>query len=220
MIRAHAIVFSFSATLPLFAQEPGRVAAAFTQFRAWPMLRQLAVLSKLERACAAELRRIDPFPGLPLDPETLPVAKKPKFLDPREWNEAGAPSRRVVKEGSDSWRTMRQQMPVLQLLPDVKKEIWYDWGEGKIVRRARPLTPEERCANLLRGFLPGTDLLLARVEAALDDDPRMRKLGRYFEHCYADLQANVYDSITLFEAWASGTQLAMPDIEVIAFAQW
>lgn len=207
---------------PLAAQEPGRVAAAYAKFRSWSVLRQLAVLAPFERAHGAPSERapFDPFAGRPFDVDSLPVAKKPRFLDPKEWGEDGAPARRLVKDGSESWRQQRQTMPTLNLLPGLALGVWYDWGDGKIVRRARPLSPEERAANLLRGFAPDSDVRIARIEQALDDDPRMRKLARYFDHSYADLQANVYDGVTLYDAWASGAQLAMPDIEVIAFAKW
>lgn len=218
--RSWTFFVALAAALPVLGQEPGRVAAAYSKFRAWPVLRQLAFLTKLERTAAGNAASFDPFAADPIRWESLPITRKPPYFDPRDWNEDGAPTRRVTTEGTESWKSRRQEMPQVQLLPDLKRSAWYDWGEGKIVRRSRPLSPEERCANLLRGFPPGTDILLARVQQSLDDDPRMRKLGRYFEHCYADLQANVYEGITLYDAWASGAQLAMPDIEVIAFAQW
>ena len=188
-------------------------AQAFARYRALPTLRQLQILHAVEREFRTD-------PATAPDPAELPEAPAARFFDPRDWGEEGAPPRTLVKEGAPGHQEVRAAFPVLAFLPDLRKGVSYDWGSGTIVRRKRPLTLDERGANLLHGYAPGSDLRLAQALAVLDRDAGMRLANRYFAHCYADLQARVYEHVTLYEAWAAGAALNMPDMDVIAFANW
>jgi hypothetical protein len=52
------------------------------------------------------------------------------------------------------------------------------------------------------------------VERALDRGAERKTLAA-FAHAYTDRAGNVYPGLTLYDAWASGKELEMPDVDVL-----
>ena len=74
--------------------------------------------------------------------------------------------------------------------------------------------PERLAFNASRGLSPYTDLVEALVEQRLDAG-EVRDEARAFAHAYADRSGHAYREITLYDAWSSGTEIEMPDVECL-----
>ncbi len=194
--------------------------SALARFRDLDRDQQQEALDHLQRQVLA-----DPDPtiqrivSMAKDFESYPEFAPRPFHDPRVWARGAAPRRRMVTEGTPSHVEVRSRIPVIEILPDLHKAVFYDWGRSRVVRRAEPLSPEEVVANMLAGYPPGADQALAGVLAILDRDPEQHKLAAYLEHLYADLDAMVYEGITLYEAWYSEHVIDVPDVDAIPFAR-
>ncbi|MFN0009026.1 MAG: hypothetical protein ACKVXR_14080 [Planctomycetota bacterium] len=90
----------------------------------------------------------------------------------------------------------------------------YDYGLRELRRAKSWKDPERIFANGLRGISPDHDLARALVERALDDGSQRRTLAA-FDHAYTDRDGNVYPGITLHDAWASGREIEMPDVDAL-----
>jgi hypothetical protein len=90
----------------------------------------------------------------------------------------------------------------------------YDWGRREVVRELDSGARERTFENALAGFAPGHDLALALVERALDDGSQQKTLAA-FAHAYTDRAGTVFPGITLYDAWSSGQELEMPDVDVL-----
>ncbi|MEY4673428.1 MAG: hypothetical protein RL148_1212 [Planctomycetota bacterium] len=130
-----------------------------------------------------------------------------------------APTRTLVASGTADWQRARTRFPVRTLLPDLTAEVVYDWASGKPAWLGETSAEDLRFANLVHGWMPGSDHAVAQVLAALDTDPRQRLLAEWFHHAYAELNGRTYQDITLYEAWYSGEQVDVPDVDAIAFAR-
>ena len=47
------------------------------------------------------------------------------------------------------------------------------------------------------------------------DDGSMKSVMTAFSHAYADRQGNAFPGITLYDAWSSGAEMEMPDVECL-----
>jgi len=150
--------------------------------------------------------------------ETYPLEAPRTFHDPEVWAKGVAPKRTLVRAGAPAHERVRKMFPAIVVLPDLHKAVRYDWGTGKVVRAATPLTEEQVFENLLRGYPPGADAAVAHVQELLDHDRTHRAEAEYFEHLYADLDAKAYEGITLYEAWYSSQLMDVPDVDAIPFA--
>jgi hypothetical protein len=83
----------------------------------------------------------------------------------------------------------------------------------------RPLTAEDRLYNVLYGYPPDVDRVVAWFEAKLDFDDHLDVFAEHFAHSYADLEGNCLESVSLYDAFASGEGIDMPDADVVPFAR-
>jgi hypothetical protein len=90
----------------------------------------------------------------------------------------------------------------------------YDWAAGTVVTVAPWDAPERIAFNASRGLSPYTALVEALVEQQLDAG-EVRAEAAAFAHAYSDRSGNAYREITLYEAWSSGTEIEMPDVECL-----
>ncbi len=216
--------------VPEPAQEPAPPARAaldeaLARFEALDVRKKATAIRILERALAlsgdeAVLRIAD----LRCDFDSLPEAplRAPTFGDPV--SDAGAPYREA--QGGGERRAMAPDSPAHlavakrfardAFLPDLVREVDYDWHTGRIVRQA-PLGYDEVFRNALAGYPPGSDHAVARVIDALDKDVAQRKLGAWFAHTYCDLDARAYPGVTLYDAWFSGKPVDVPDVDAVPF---
>ncbi len=214
-LAAH-LVATLAALLP---QDVALETAALVRFRALAAEDQAAVRRDLEQRVLLDPDdRIQAIVSLARAFETYPLAEPRRAHDPEVWAKGVAPPRVAVPAGAPEHEAVRQLVPRLEVLPDLHRAVSFDWGAGRVVRREQPLSDEEAFENLLRGYPPGTDEAVASVLAQIDTDPAERPLASYFEHTYADLEARAYEGVTLYEAWCSGKQLAVPDVDAIPFA--
>lgn len=102
-----------------------------------------------------------------------------------------------------------------QLRVPVDLRAWaYDWASGSVVHRAAADTPERAFELALRGLPPRYDLVTALVERALDDGSE-RKAHAAFANAYTDRAGLVFPGITLYDAWRSGAEIEMPDVDCL-----
>ncbi len=188
------------------------------RFMALPVVQKAALVRTLEK----RLQR-DPDPalqrilGLQRGAEHWPEAPPPRVHDPEVWAKGVAPARSWVPAGSVEHRAMRAQYPRPRCLDDLCTAVVYDWGSARVVR-TKPLSIEQVYANALAGYPPGSDEAVAQILQALDTDQKQQQVAAYFAHTYADLEAKLYEGITLYESWYSGRVCDIPDVDAIPFA--
>lgn len=94
----------------------------------------------------------------------------------------------------------------------------YDWASGELLRVTAPDESLRIFENALAGFAPDLDLVEALVERELDDHS-FAKEAAAFGHAYTDRVGGAYAGITLYDAYASGTEFEMPDIDVLGLVR-
>jgi hypothetical protein len=149
----------------------------------------------------------------------LPPASPPPMHDPKTYASGVAPERLRLLPGDPRWEAARTRYPELRVLHDLQAGVRYDPGEGRCVRTLRQPSPEQVLANDLAGYPRNADLALAAALQALDSDASRRAVPRYFEHCFANLQAECFVGITLYEVWCAGKEHDIPDVDAVAFAR-
>lgn len=200
--------------------EPPSAQELIAGYRALPEDRRRLVVRGLERRLQLEpyepLQRIVSMQrGMDSYPDLLP---RP-LHDPAKVAPGVAPARKQVAVDSAAWLKVRQAFPAPPFLDDLQAAVVYDWHAGAAVRQRRELDDDATFANLAHGLPPGSDHAVARIQAALDQDPRQRALARWFEHTYADVNGNAFPGVTLYHAWYSGRQVDVPDVDAIPFAR-
>ncbi|MCE9594367.1 MAG: hypothetical protein K8S98_09235 [Planctomycetes bacterium] len=88
----------------------------------------------------------------------------------------------------------------------------YDWAPREVVRLPNERDPWRVLENALAGLPPHWDLVEALVEKQLDDGS-LQATFTAFAHAYTDRVGAVYPGITLYDAWASRTDLEVPDVD-------
>ncbi len=146
-----------------------------------------------------------------------PERERDRYHDPSIWAPGVAPARTEVQRGTARHNAVRKKIPKVPYLDDLNRSVTYDWGRGVVVRESEAPTFDEIFARAARGYLPGSDEAVARVLQELDRDPRARPVADWFAHLYADLEAKVYEGVTLYEAWYSGEIVDVPDVDAIPF---
>jgi hypothetical protein len=100
----------------------------------------------------------------------------------------------------------------------------YDYATREL-RRVPAADERQRVfENALAGYAPMLDFTEAAVEAMLDDGSQQSR-ARAFAHAYSDRAGNVFPGISLYDAYASGTEIEMPDVEILGivhgiFDEW
>lgn len=235
-ILARLVLFQVVLILPAVGQSNGGeapgpaaapgAAAAWTDrtmadFRRFtPEIRQRIVATltrQIQLHPHPEIQRIVSLPRA--ERAGLPIAQPTVYHKAEQWAKGVAPVRSFIVRGDERHTAARRRIPARPFLPDLHRGVEYEWATGRIVRRALPLGPAEILENVYRGYPPGSDEVLARLLARFDSDPGMRKVAAYLEHLYADLDARVYEGITLYEAWYSGVVVDVPDVDAIPFEQ-
>lgn len=221
---ARALVAIGGAQLAASAACAQQETAELTRFQELGFRQKAAVVRAIERSLdGVENPLLARLRDWRYDVESLPAAAgAPPIHDPSRYakaeHEAGrAPERTVVLPGVEAHEAIRQRFARPPFLPDLSPEVVYDWGRGEVVRTT-PLGYDELFANALHGYAPGTDHVIARVLAALDQDDEQRKLAAWFGHAYCDLEARAFPPVTFYDAWYSGRTVDVPDVDAIPFA--
>lgn len=175
----------------------------------------------------AEAERLDTYQnglikwilgGLDHDPHHWPAGEAAPLYDAAHHAPAQPIKRRYLDVKSST-----AKKGVERFFDDVPKRSLdpayiYDWGRGEVVEIADRQSPERLFRNGLAGYPPDLDLAEALVIAALDSG-KLRDVNRElltaFSHGYANRSGSAFPGVTLYDAWASGQELEMPDVECL-----
>lgn len=146
------------------------------------------------------------------DPGTWPLAQPAPYYDPATHAPAQPIARKALAPTSSALEKKREEfffrVPARRL-----DSAWvYDYAAREPRRTQRRDDPDRLFRNALNGFPPDLDLAEALVEMALDDGAE-REAAAAFGHAYTDRTGNVFTGLTLYDAWASGSNMEMPDID-------
>jgi len=98
---------------------------------------------------------------------------------------------------------------------DPMQRAWiYDWATGELRITKDERDPEMLFNNGLLGIPPLADLAEALLLQRLDDGAERPTLAA-FAHAYTDRGGTAFPGVTLFDAWGSGAEMEMPDIDVL-----
>jgi len=148
------------------------------------------------------------------DPGFWPIAEPGPFYEP-EVHAPGQPIRRKpLPESSRQVEKLRKQF--FYRVPERRLDsAWaYDWTTGELRRTQRLDDPDRLFRNALHGFPPDLDLAEALVVRALDRGEE-RKALTAFAHAYTDREGHVFTGLTLYDAWASASNMEMPDVDIL-----
>jgi hypothetical protein len=148
------------------------------------------------------------------DPGLLPREVPTPFFDPQEHAPGQPIARKELAPDSSTARKARERILRRKPKSGLSPSFRYDWGLGALVRCGSTEDVQRVFDNALAGYAPGHDLALALVEQALDDGSQRAALAA-FDHAYTDRSGNVYPGITLYDAWSSGEEIEMPDVDVL-----
>ncbi len=152
--------------------------------------------------------------GQPQDPGLWPPAEAAPFYDPQTHAPAQPIARKALPVTSKLLAKKREQF-FFRVPERALDSGWvYDYTTRELRRTQRSDDPERLFANALAGFPPNLDLAEALVEMQLDRGAEQRSLTA-FAHAYTDRSGNVYTGLTLYDAWASGSNMEMPDIDTL-----
>ena len=145
------------------------------------------------------------WPDAPVAPPLYDTAKHcPAQLIPRKFVDTGNKRFAATVEKLVGGRRKRDRQDAFR----------YDWAAGTVVTVGPWDAPERIAFNASRGLSPYTALVEALVEQQLDAG-EVRAEAAAFSHAYSDRSGNAYREITLYEAWSSGTEIEMPDVECL-----
>lgn len=150
------------------------------------------------------------------DPGFWPAAGERPFFDPAVHAPAQPIPRRRLEPDAARARDLRARIDETRPPSKLKSGWSYDWTTGELRRHADEKDPERLFANALAGFPPDADLAEALVLQALDTGEERITLTA-FEHAYTDREGNVFPC-SLYEAWSSGVEIEMPDVDTIGIA--
>ena len=148
------------------------------------------------------------------DPGLFPSWEPPGYYDPKKHAPGMPIERKVLPESSAKLRETRKALLPTPLENALVSAYHYDYGTGRIYRTGDPDDPDALFENVLNGYAPDTDLARAALQRALDSG-LVRNVLAAFGHTYTDLEGNVYEGITLYDAWRSGKDIFMPDVDVL-----
>ena len=151
------------------------------------------------------------------DPGFWPDAPEIRWYDPETYAPAQPIPRRVLELESSALQSMRRDMT--RSIPErrLRRGFAYDWTTGDVRRLEGADDPRRVVENALQGFNPDLDLAEALVLRALDDGAQ-REAFVAFDHRYTDRNGRVFPTISLYDAWSSGLEIEMPDIDVLGLA--
>lgn len=215
LVPAHAASAQATEPKPVSAPDDAKVRKAFS------FLTEAEQLDALEEF-AAEVEWLDTFRNqlqrfaLSLeerDAGLLPLDTPAPFFDPKEHAPRQPIARKVLEPDSSAARKERERIFRRATKSGVRSAWRYDWGQRELFR-TEPESLERTFENALAGCAPGHDLAVAIIERALDDGSQQAALAA-FGHAYTDRLGTVFPGVTLYDAWSSGEEIEMPDVDVL-----
>jgi hypothetical protein len=149
-----------------------------------------------------------------VDPGTWPDAERAPVFDPA----THAPAQPIPRVwlAPDDPRTLKLRQRVFRGVPArlLDPAYRYDYASGELRRLGDPEDPQRVFANGLAGLPPKLTLAEALVERALDRGELRDAFGA-FAHAYTDRSGKAYPEVTLYDAWGSGIEMEMPDVDCL-----
>lgn len=143
----------------------------------------------------------------------------PRFFEPKVYAPVQSARSYVA---ADTWDYERQRdlmRPWESDPPYWSIKVFYSYGDNKAWELPDALTPEHYLQDFFLGFPPDVDVLAVWLERQFDHDKSLDKIADHFAHAYCDRVGNCYAHITIYDAFASQSQIEMSDVDVIAFAR-
>lgn len=213
------------AALPLLPLDDGQdpVAIALTRFTAADAEAQARLVQAIrERIEASEhpgVRRLLDLRDrarreLKVRPYTAPT-----FLEQAKYAPTQSPRAFVDPASEDAGQQYDTMRPWESTPPYTAQRVRYSYADNVACETGYELLPEYYLNDFLLGLIPDVDLLTAWLEMTFDYDKDIDKLAQHFDKAYCDRIGNCYESITIYDAFASAMSIEMSDIDVIAYAR-
>jgi hypothetical protein len=152
--------------------------------------------------------------GQPRDAGLWPTLETAPWYDPA----VHAPAQPIPRKAlpADGKAVTRKRKEFFFRVPErrLRAAFVYDPASRELRRVAEVDDPDRHMENALAGFRPDHDLAEALVEMQLDDGSQ-QEVARAFAHAYTDRTGGVYTGLTLYDAWASGARMEMPDVDCL-----
>lgn len=153
-----------------------------------------------------------------------PEVRAPEPYDPAVHAPAGIVKRHEIALDARERLALQKRIDARAPARRIASAWSYDYATRSLQRTPDWDRPARAFANALAGFAPDLDLAEALVERALDDGSQQKALGA-FAHTYTDREGGAFTGITLYDAWSSGAEIEMPDIDVLGivhdvFGEW
>jgi hypothetical protein len=141
---------------------------------------------------------------------------EPAYNDPRIYA-PGMYKRRFADAGESSLVTSTYRP--WESAPVFSMRIEYDFGKNAGLDAGKDPAPPDALWDLLFGYPPDADLVVAWLCKKWDFDETMDVRASHFSQVYCNLNDTCYPEITLYDAFASQEGMDMPDVDVIAYAR-
>jgi hypothetical protein len=218
--RALAALLALAAAAPLARAQDKEPADVKRMRKAWSYLLP-AEQEEVAAWFSADVKTLGTFQGKLLafalrleanDPAFLPEDPGSPWFDPKEHAPADPIPRRKLDADDPRVAAERKRM-FASRAPQLAHSVWrYDWGSRSVLRGGDFQAPEHVFELGLAGLPPQSDLAIALIERALDSGEEQVALGA-FEHAYTDREGWVFPGLTLYDAWCSGIEIEMPDVD-------
>ncbi len=203
-------------------EQPDPLARAFALFAEMDLELQQALIRDVHaRIAEIEDRGLDDLLAL-RERARRELVVKPwpgaRFFEPEIYAPVQG-ARSFVPADSPDAELQYEVMRPWENVPQYFRRIRYDYASNRAFDLGSPSTPSQSLADLLYGYPPDTDLLIAWLERQFDHEEALDAIADFFEHAYCDRIGNCYAEITIYDAFASQSQIEMADVDVIAYAR-
>ncbi len=147
-------------------------------------------------------------------PAAFPEAAAPTWYDPATHAPAQPIARHALAADDPALLEARRELLAAEPPRAIVSAFRYDYGRREVVRLPGWDDAERILSNALAGYAPLHDLAEALVEKALDDGAQQKTLAA-FAHTYTDRSGRAFPGITLYDAWSSGAEIEMPDVDTL-----
>jgi hypothetical protein len=218
MLRVLAPLVLCAASLPAAAQEPDDARLR----QAWSYLTE-AEQADVASWFRSEVENLDTFQmrllravlaSEPTDPGLFAQDRPAEWYDPEKTAPKQPIARRKLPADDPRAERTRAAFRERAAVQDVPSLWRYDWGRREVVRSGDFQSAQHVFDGALAGFAPQVDFAQALIERALDDG-KQQTIQAAFARAYTDREGWVYPGLTLWDAWSSGAEFEMPDVDVL-----
>ncbi len=204
------------------------VSAAYRRFQAAhddiraAVVRDITV--RIEESQDEAVREVLSLRDRAVDRLEIRPAREPAFHDPdlytpgqwsRKWADAAAPRSLKIAERFGPWDWDR---PLAGGTASGNGcGIRYDFAANVGRLGAGDPTPDAALLDLVYGYAPGSDALIAWLMGHWDHRGDLDPVAEHFSFNYCDRDGTCYPGVDLWDALGSGFEVEMPDVDVVAY---